>query len=233
MVGSRKSSTASISTSRPASTRASISGNWWRCAIASARAAPRASSRSRHSFPVAECDTPRNASGISTGNADAGSVMMLSADSETAADSMIRARQSRLIPVIPGVTAWPLSPGDGFAVIAEGAGPFGASRRMTAGYSAPPSTPHPVGDPVKILGDDIPIAGRLEIVLLQRAVFGRTRDEGGFQAQFLGGFQVVVMGGDHHHLLGRQAQQARGAEIGFGVGLVVFEQFRRQDQVPG
>jgi len=44
MVGSRKSSTASISTSRPANTRASISGNWWRCAIASARAA-RASSR--------------------------------------------------------------------------------------------------------------------------------------------------------------------------------------------
>src|ERR1700722_3893674 len=48
--------------------------------IASARAAPRASSRSRHSFPVAECATPRNAGGGSIGNAVAGSVMMLSAD---------------------------------------------------------------------------------------------------------------------------------------------------------
>src|SRR5258708_38989093 len=46
--------------------------------MASALAAPRASSRSRHNFPVAECDTPRNAGGASTGNADAGSVMMLS-----------------------------------------------------------------------------------------------------------------------------------------------------------
>src|ERR1700680_110469 len=48
--------------------------------MARARAAPRASSRSRHSFPVAECDTPRKAGGASTGNADAGSVMMLAAD---------------------------------------------------------------------------------------------------------------------------------------------------------
>src|SRR5260370_40940627 len=46
--------------------------------MASARAAPRASSRSRHNFPVAECATPRNAGGVSIGNADAGSVMMLS-----------------------------------------------------------------------------------------------------------------------------------------------------------
>src|SRR5882762_1234078 len=44
--------------------------------MASARAAPRGSSRSRHSFPVADCDTPRKACGASTGNADAGSVMM-------------------------------------------------------------------------------------------------------------------------------------------------------------
>src|SRR5882757_512177 len=44
--------------------------------MASARAAPRGSSRSRHSFPVADCDTPRKAWGASTGNADARSVMM-------------------------------------------------------------------------------------------------------------------------------------------------------------
>ncbi len=37
----------------------------------------------------------------------------------------------------------------------------------------------PVGYPRKILGDDIPIAFRLEIVFLQGAVFGRPRDEGG------------------------------------------------------
>src|SRR5437762_10700445 len=48
--------------------------------MASARAAPRASSRSRQSLPVAERATPRNAGGNSTGKADAGSVMMLSID---------------------------------------------------------------------------------------------------------------------------------------------------------
>src|SRR5229473_364630 len=94
MVGSRKSSTPSISTSRPASTRA----------------APRASSRSRHNFPVAECDTPRNAAGASTGNADAGSVMMLSAGKHEARrfnDSLATARLLAAHPVgyprkIPG-----------------------------------------------------------------------------------------------------------------------------------
>jgi hypothetical protein len=45
-------------------------------AIASERACPRASSRSRQSLPVAERTTPRKACGASTGNADAGSVMM-------------------------------------------------------------------------------------------------------------------------------------------------------------
>ena len=44
--------------------------------IANARAAPRASSRTRHNLPVAERVTPRNACGSSTGSADAGSVMM-------------------------------------------------------------------------------------------------------------------------------------------------------------
>ena len=39
---------------------------------------PRASSRSRQSLPVAERTTPRKACGASMGNADAGSVMMLS-----------------------------------------------------------------------------------------------------------------------------------------------------------
>src|SRR6202163_1790542 len=59
MVGSRKASTASASTLRPARMRASNSGSSWRCAIASARAAPRSSSRSRQARPVAELSTPR------------------------------------------------------------------------------------------------------------------------------------------------------------------------------
>jgi len=47
--------------------------------MASARAAPRTSSRSRQTFPVSERATPRNAGGGSMGKAEAGSVMMLSA----------------------------------------------------------------------------------------------------------------------------------------------------------
>ena len=41
------------------------------------------------------------------------------------------------------------------------------------------STPHPRGKLAKILGHDIPVALCLEVVFLQGAVFGRTRDEGG------------------------------------------------------
>src|SRR5208282_6466208 len=40
-------------------TRASSSGTPWRCTIASARALPRSSSRSRQARPVAERSTPR------------------------------------------------------------------------------------------------------------------------------------------------------------------------------
>ena len=58
MVGSRKSATASLSTPRPASTRASSSGSWWRCTMASALAAPRASSRSRQSLSVSDAPLP-------------------------------------------------------------------------------------------------------------------------------------------------------------------------------
>ncbi len=58
-VGSRWRVTSSISTPRPASTRASRSGRSCRCAIASARAEPRSSSRSRQARPVADCSTPR------------------------------------------------------------------------------------------------------------------------------------------------------------------------------
>ena len=53
-----------------------------------------------------------------------------------------------------------------------------------------------------------------------------------FRPILLRGFQVAVVGGDHHHLLRRQAEQFRRAEIGFRIGLVVLEQFRRHDEVP-
>ena len=56
-----RSRTSSTSTPRPARMRASSSGTFsWRCAIASARAAPRSSSRSRQARPHADCSTPRN-----------------------------------------------------------------------------------------------------------------------------------------------------------------------------
>src|SRR3984885_3261370 len=81
-----------------------------------------------------------------------------------------------------------------------------------------PSTSHPVGKPAKVPGDDIPVAGRLEIEFLQRAVSGPARDEGGLQAQLLRGFQVAIMRGHHHHLLRLETKQARSAEGGFGIG---------------
>src|SRR5690349_4046173 len=81
------------------------------------------------------------------------------------------------------------------------------------------SAPHPVGDPAKILGDDVPVASGLEIIFLKRAIFGRSRHERGLQSQLLRGLQVVIMSGYHHHLLWRQAEQLRGAEIGLRVGL--------------
>src|SRR5437667_292335 len=62
--GSKNSMTASGSTPRPASTRASNSGTLYRCAIEVARISPRASSRAGHTGPVAERSRPRNAPGI-------------------------------------------------------------------------------------------------------------------------------------------------------------------------
>src|SRR5450759_5954530 len=59
MVGSRNASASSASTPRPASTRASNSGIPWRCAIVSARAAPRSSRRSRQPRPGADRATPK------------------------------------------------------------------------------------------------------------------------------------------------------------------------------
>src|SRR5437016_6060749 len=40
---------------------------------------------------------------------------------------------------------------------------------------------HPLGYPVKIFRNNVPVASGLEIVFLQGAVFGRTRNEGGLQ----------------------------------------------------
>jgi hypothetical protein len=42
------------------------------------------------------------------------------------------------------------------------------------GFRMSPSTPHPLGNLAKFLCHDVPIAGRLVIVFLQRAVFSST-----------------------------------------------------------
>src|SRR5260370_17075463 len=97
--------------------------------IASARAAPRASSRSRHSFPVAECDTPRNAGGISMGNADAGSVMMLSADRRDGR------RFNDSCASVATYTRHPLR--NGFAIIPGAPTLFGEPPRMTPDIFGP------------------------------------------------------------------------------------------------
>src|SRR5436190_21756223 len=143
--------------------------------MVSARAAPRASSRSRQSLPVAERATPRNACGASTGKADAGSVMMLSelgAEPRHFNDSLARA----------------------------------------------PLATHLVRYPAKIPGDHIPVPLGLEIVFLVRTVLGRPRHEGGLQALFLRGLEVVVVGCDHHDFFRLQAEQFGRAEISFRIG---------------
>src|SRR5262249_15057934 len=56
----RKLVTSSTSIPRPARMRANSSGKSWRCAMASARACPRSSRRSRQARPHAERSTPRN-----------------------------------------------------------------------------------------------------------------------------------------------------------------------------
>ncbi len=89
-----------------------------------------------------------------------------------------------------------------------------------------------VGNAAEIPGDDVPVAGRFEVDLLQRTVFGGTRAERGLQAVLLGGGEIAVVGGDHHHLRRLQTKQTRGSEIGFGIGLVVLEQLCRHHEVP-
>src|ERR1700752_1941993 len=69
----------------------------------------------------------------------------------------------------------------------------------SAASLAPParlsgSAAHPFGDAAKVLGDDVPVAFGLEIVLLMRTIFGRPRHEGGLQAMALRGLQIVVVG---------------------------------------
>src|SRR6266700_5706099 len=75
------------------------------------------------------------------------------------------------------------------------------------GYLTVTSAPHPLGNPAKILGDDVPVAFGLEIVFLQRAIFGGTRDEGRPQAELLRRLEIVIVRGHHHHLLRRKAEQ--------------------------
>src|ERR1700752_4696766 len=142
--------------------------------MASARACPRTSSRSRQSLPVADLVTPRKACGTSTGNADAGSVMMLSAKRE--------------------------------------------ARRCNDSRDREGLATHPVRYPTEILGHDLPIILGLKIVFLVRAVFGGPCDKGGLQSELPRGFQVVVVGCDHHHFLRLEAEQLGRAEIGFGIG---------------
>lgn len=62
--------------------------------------------------------------------------------------------------------------------------------------------------------------------------FERSLDEGGRAAESARGAQIVGMGRNHHHLFDRHVEQTSGAAIGFGIGLVVAEQFGRKDTVP-
>jgi hypothetical protein len=57
---------------------------------------------------------------------------------------------------------------------------LGSFRRLRCrDFKSAVLAPHTLGYAVKILGDDVPIARCLEIVFLQRSVFGGARDEGG------------------------------------------------------
>jgi len=78
----------------------------------------------------------------------------------------------------------------------------------------------------------VPVAVGREVDLLAGAVLGRPGHEAGRQAAFLGGAQVVVVGGDQHHLVRLQVHRPDDAEVGLGIGLVVAEGLAREAVVP-
>ncbi len=91
----------------------------------------------------------------------------------------------------------------------------------------PPLAPQPVGDPPESLAtmSQLPVASKSTFCNGPYSVGRATKR--GLQPVLLRGRKIAVVGGDHHHLLGPETEQARGAEIGLGIGLVVLEQFRR------
>src|SRR6185369_16480126 len=128
--------------------------------MAVARACPRASSRSRQSFPVAERATPRKACGASTGNADAGSVMILRYVGTCRVVRKYRA---------PGAVQRASDALQNRGPSTESVGPGSAAHReeRCAASGTRELTPHLVGYPTEILGHDLPIVLGLEIVFLQ------------------------------------------------------------------
>jgi hypothetical protein len=72
-----------------------------------------------------------------------------------------------------------------------------------------------------------------QIAALRRPVFGGPCDEAGGQAAGARGMQVVVVGGHHHDLRGRQVELPTHTEVGVRVRLVALEVLGREDQVPG
>ncbi len=104
---------------------------------------------------------------------------------------------------------------------------------------AQPNLRHPLSaselicDTTKIFCHDIPVAVGFEIALLQRAVFGGPRHEGGLQSVFSAPRANRRCERPPSSPARASAQQSRGAEIGLGIGLVVLEQFRRHHEIPG
>src|SRR4029077_8317528 len=82
-------------------------------------------------------------------------------------------------------------------------------------------------------GDQRPLPFRLQVGRLPWPVLGPARHEGGHEPLPLRRPEVVVVGGDQHHLLGREPQQRDRGAVYLGAWLVAARVLRGDHAVPG
>src|SRR5436309_7148172 len=90
----------------------------------------------------------------------------------------------------------------------------------------------PRGEVDEVARHHVPLPRQLHVAGLARAVLRRPRDERGAEAHRAGRGAVAVVGGDHHALLGLEAQHRGRRQVALGLGLVMARDLRPEDRVP-